>query len=214
MNPNWSLVTEFGYHWTNNSELDGTIVNTELNGRDTYLVLSAGFNLFFDQGKSSEQCEPCTGVTQANRDMTDYNRINDMIKSHIPKEIIKEVVVEKTIYAVSEDRLVLVGVNFAFDKSELLPESYYVLDKSVRLLKENPNVNVEIEGYTDYIDTKEYNQQLSEERAQTVKNYLVANGISENRLSTIGYGKSNPIADNTTDEGRALNRRIVFRIIK
>lgn len=214
LNPNWSLVTEFGYHWTNNSELDGTIVPTELNGRDTYLVLSAGFNLFFDQGKPSEQCEPCQGVAQDNRDMTDYNRIDEMIKNHIPKEVIKEVVVEKTIYAVSEDRLVLVGVNFAFDKSELLPESYTVLDKSVRLLKDNPNVNIEIEGYTDYIDTKEYNQILSEERAQTVKNYLVANGIAENRISTVGYGKSNPIADNTTEEGRALNRRIVFRIIK
>lgn len=214
LNPSWSIVTEFGYHWTNNSELDGTIVPTELNGRDTYLVLSAGFNLFFDQGKPSEQCEPCQGVAQDNRDMTDYNRIDEMIKNHIPKEVIKEVVVEKTIYAVSEDRLVLVGVNFAFDKSELLPESYTVLYKSVRLLKDNPNVNIEIEGYTDYIDTKEYNQILSEERAQTVKNYLVANGIAENRISTIGYGKSNPIADNTTEEGRALNRRIVFRIIK
>ncbi|MCF8242665.1 MAG: OmpA family protein [Melioribacteraceae bacterium] len=146
--------------------------------------------------------------------MTDYNRIDDMIKSHIPKEVVKEVVVEKTIYAVSEDRLVLVGVNFAFDKSELLSESYYVLDKSVRLLKDNPEINIEIEGYTDYIDTKEYNQKLSEERAQTVKDYLVANGIDANRISTIGYGKSNPIADNTTAEGRALNRRIVFRIIK
>ncbi|MCX6168128.1 MAG: OmpA family protein, partial [Ignavibacteriales bacterium] len=62
--------------------------------------------------------------------------------------------------------------------------------------------------------TQEYNQKLSEERAQTVKNYLVSKGIAENRLTTIGFGKSNPIADNKTEEGRAMNRRIVFRIIK
>lgn len=214
LNRSWTFVTEFGYHWTNNSELDGTIVPNEINGRDSYIVLSAGFNLYFGQGKPSEKCEPCTGVTQQMRDMTDYGRIDDMIKNRIPKEIIKEVVVEKTIYAIAEDRLVLVGVNFAFDKSDLLPESYIVLDKAAQLLKDRPKVNVEIEGYTDYIDTQEYNQKLSEERAETVRNYLISKGISENRLTTIGYGKSNPVADNTTAEGRAMNRRIVFRILK
>jgi outer membrane protein OmpA-like peptidoglycan-associated protein len=148
------------------------------------------------------------------KDMTDYNRIENMIKQHIPKEVIKEVIVDKYIYAISEDRLVLVGVNFAFDKSDLLPESYTVLDKAVKLLNDKPNVNVEIEGYTDYIGTAEYNQTLSVERAQTVKDYLVFKGIAERRLSTIGYGKGNPVADNETEEGRAMNRRIVFRILK
>jgi OOP family OmpA-OmpF porin len=215
INPRWSIVPEFGYHITNNSELDGTIVPSELNGRDTYLVLSLGFNYFFNLGKPSEQCEPCPGLSTDMRDMTDYKRIDDMIKSHIPKEIIREVVVDKYIYAIAEDRLVLVGVNFAFDKSELLPESYTVLDKAVRLLSyNNPNVNVEIEGYTDYIGTAEYNQNLSEERARVVKDYLVSRGIESNRLSTIGYGKGNPIANNETEEGRAMNRRIVFRILR
>jgi outer membrane protein OmpA-like peptidoglycan-associated protein len=108
----------------------------------------------------------------------------------------------------------LVGVQFAFDKSELLPESYIVLDKSVKLLKDNPNVSVEIEGYTDYIGTAEYNQELSVQRAITVKNYLISQGIADSRLSTIGYGKGNPVANNETEEGRAMNRRIVFRIIR
>jgi OOP family OmpA-OmpF porin len=213
LNRSWTFVTEFGYHWTNNSELDGTIVPTEINGRDSYIVLSAGFNLYFGQGAPSEKCEPCQGVAMEMRDMTDYRRIDEMIKNHIPKEIIKEVVVEKTIYAIAEDRLVLVGVNFAFDKSDLLPESYVVLDKAAKLLKDRSDVRVEIEGYTDYIDTQEYNQKLSEERAETVRNYLISKGIAENRLTTIGYGKSNPVADNTTAEGRAMNRRIVFRIL-
>jgi OOP family OmpA-OmpF porin len=214
INPNWAVVTEFGYHLTNNSELDGTVVPNELNGRDSYIVLSAGVNYFFDNGKPSKLCEPCTGMTHEMKDMTDYDKIETMIIKHIPKEVVKEVVVDKYIVAVSNDRLVLVGVNFAFDKSDLLPESYPVLDKSVKLLNDKPEINVEIEGYTDYIGTDAYNQKLSVERAQTVRAYLIFKGISETRLTTVGYGKGNPIANNESEEGRALNRRIVFRIIK
>ena len=121
--------------------------------------------------------------------------------------------VDKYIMAISNDRLVLVGVNFAFDKSDLLPESYPVLDKAVKLLNDKSNVDVEIEGYTDYIGSDAYNQELSIQRAQTVMTYLVSKGIAQTRLSTIGYGKGNPVADNTTEEGRRMNRRIVFRII-
>ena len=216
INPDWKILTEYGYHTMFNSELDGTIapVPLEVNGRDSYMTLNIGLLYYFDKGKPSKMCEPCPqGITMEAKDV-DYNRIEDMIIKHIPKEVVKEVVVDRYIRAISDDRLVLVGVNFAFDKSDLLPESYPVLDNAVKLLNDKPNVNVEIEGYTDYIDTKEYNQKLSEERAQTVKNYLVSKGIAEGRLTTIGFGKSNPIADNTTEEGRAMNRRIVFRIIK
>ncbi len=211
----WSVTGEFGYHVTNNSELDGTISPAELNGRDAYMVLSAGVNYFFDKGEPSKMCEPCKGLSEkVCPDLTDYNRIEEMIVKHIPKEVIKEVVVDKYIVAVSNDRLVLIGVNFAFDKSDLLPESYPVLDQSVKLLNDKPEINVEIEGYTDYVGTDAYNQTLSVERAQTVKTYLVSKGISETRLTVVGYGKNNPVADNNTDEGRRMNRRIVFKIIK
>ena len=209
INSNWNVVTEFGYHVTNNSELEGTIAPTEVNGRDSYIAISAGMNFIFGHGGKSELCEPCKGITSTT-DSIDYARIEDMIIRHIPKEVI----VDNYIYAISEDRLVLIGVNFAFDKSDLLPESYPVLDQGVKLLKDSPEVDVEIEGYTDWIGTAEYNQTLSEERAMTVKKYLVSKGISESRLTTIGYGKGNPIVSNETDEGRAMNRRIVFRIIK
>jgi OOP family OmpA-OmpF porin len=215
INPNWSLVTEFGYHVTNNSGLDGTIVPAELNGRDSYLVLSAGVNFLFGKGEPSKLCEPCQQVTVPEmKDLTDYNRIEEMIEKHIPKEVIKEVVVDRYIMSISNDRLVLVGVNFAFDKSDLLPESYPVLDKAVKLLSDQPAVKVEIEGYTDYIGTKVYNQELSVDRAQRVKDYLVSKGIAANRLTTVGYGKNNPVETNKTEEGRAMNRRIVFKILK
>ncbi|NCQ17211.1 MAG: hypothetical protein COZ80_10690 [Ignavibacteria bacterium CG_4_8_14_3_um_filter_37_9] len=213
----WNFVAEFGYHQTNNSELDGTIikdVSKEINGHDSYIVLSAGLNYFFEKGEPSPQCEPCQGITMAMKDMTDYNKIEDMIKKHIPKEVVKEVAVDRYIAAISEDRLVLVGVNFAFDRSDLLPESYPVLDKAVIMLNERFKANVEIQGYTDYIGTDEYNQELSVQRAVTVKDYLVSKGIAENRLTTVGFGKGNPVANNDTEEGRTMNRRIVFKIIK
>jgi OOP family OmpA-OmpF porin len=215
LNENWHFVAEFGYHITNNSELDGAISPTELNGRDSYLVLNAGAKFYFDLGRPAAECEPCKGLSdKVCPDLTDYNKIEEMIVKHIPKEVIKEVVVDKYIVAVSNDRLVLIGVNFAFDKSDLLPESYPVLDQSVKLLNDKPEINVEIEGYTDYVGTDEYNQTLSVARAQTVKTYLASKGIPETRLTIVGYGKNNPVADNNTDEGRRMNRRIVFKIVK
>lgn len=211
--PNWSFVTEFGYHVTNNSELDGTISPGELNGRDAYMALKAGFNFFFDKGQPSYQYGTAQGITQPVKDMTDYDRIEEMIVKHIPKEVTNEVVVDRYIKPISNNRLVLEGVNFAFDKSDLLPESYPTLQEAVKLLNEKPGANVEIAGYTDNIGTEAYNQELSVDRAQTVKAYLVSEGIASGRLTTVGYGKSNPAEDNMTVEGRAMNRRIVFRII-
>ncbi len=216
LNPNWSFVTEFGYHVTNNSELDGTTipnVSNEVNGHDTYLVLSAGFNFFFDQGEPSKLCEPCPGgIVQGMKDV-DYNKIEDMIKKHIPKEVVKEVVVEKPMKTVLMDKWVLIGVNFDFDKSKLLPESYPILYDAAKTLLKNPDMKVEIQGYCDYIGSDAYNNELSLRRAETVKMYLVSKGIAQNRLTTVGYGKSSPVADNKTEDGRALNRRIEFRII-
>lgn len=220
IDPSWSFVTEFGYHVTNNSELDGTTipnVSNEVNGHDTYLVLSAGFNFFFGQGEPSKQCEPCPqGITMEMKakDMTDYNKIEDMIKKHIPKEVIKEVVIEKPMKAMMMDKWVLIGVNFDFDSAKLKAESYPILYDVAKTLLENPEIKVEIQGYCDYIGSDAYNQQLSEDRAQTVKTYLVSKGIAKNRLATVGYGRRNPVADNKTEEGRAMNRRIEFRIIK
>jgi OOP family OmpA-OmpF porin len=208
---NWKVVTEFGYHSTSNSELDGFV---SPNGNDSYWGVHVGLLYNFAEGKTSKICEPCQGITAAVNEPVDYSKIEEMIVKHIPKEVVKEVVVYKNIVSVSDDKLALIGVNFAFDKADLLPDSYPVLDDAVKLLNDKSTINVEIEGYCDWIGTQEYNQKLSVERAQTVKNYLVSKGIAETRLTTVGFGKTNPIADNKTDEGRAMNRRIMFRILK
>ena len=145
--------------------------------------------------------------------MTDYTRIEDMIVKHIPKKVTKEIVVEKQTKA-ANNNWVLIGVNFAFDKATLLPESYPILYNAAELLLMNPDTKVEIQGYCDYIGSDAYNNELSLRRAETVKMFLVSKGIAQNRLTTVGYGRRNPVADNKTEDGRAMNRRIEFRIIK
>jgi OOP family OmpA-OmpF porin len=105
-------------------------------------------------------------------------------------------------------RIVLRGVNFAFDRAELTDASQVTLDVVAETLNECPNVHVTVEGHTDAVGTDQYNLGLSERRAVSVKNYLVKDGIAASRIETRGYGESQPIAGNDTDEGRAMNRRV------
>lgn len=119
----------------------------------------------------------------------------------------QEVIIEEEV-----DVIRLRGVHFNFDKSNIRPVDVPVLEEAVSTLKEFPNLDVVIEGYTDSIGTEQYNMGLSQRRANSVKDWLVENGISESRLSTMGYGESDPVATNKTPEGRALNRRVQFRV--
>ena len=103
-------------------------------------------------------------------------------------------------------------VNFDFDKSNIKPEYYPNLDAQVNFLKQNPDLVVEIQGHTDNMGPKEYNQKLSEKRATAVMNYLTERGIAQERLSAKGYGFSIPMTSNETKEGRAKNRRVQFSV--
>lgn len=105
-------------------------------------------------------------------------------------------------------KLVLRGVHFDFDKSSLRAEGKPILDEAAKILNENPDVRVEVQGYTDGVGSAEYNLGLSDRRAATVKDYLVSQGVAAGRLTTRGYGKADPVASNDTDEGRAQNRRV------
>ena len=101
-------------------------------------------------------------------------------------------------------------VNFDFDKWDIKPESHKGLDQQVTFLKQNMNLIVEIQGHTDNVGDKNYNQALSEKRANAVKDYLIEKGITKDRLSSKGYGMTIPFASNDTEEGRAKNRRVQF----
>ena len=107
----------------------------------------------------------------------------------------------------------LKNVFFDFDKTELKPESFVELDKLVSYLQQNL-LRIEIGGHTDNQGSDEYNDRLSENRAKAVYDYLVQKGIPANRLQYKGYGMRVPVADNSTEEGRAANRRTEFKIIR
>jgi len=109
------------------------------------------------------------------------------------------------------EKIVLRGVNFDFDKSNIRPDAAVILDEAVRLLN-GSSAPVSVEGHTDWIGSDAYNQGLSERRANAVQAYLIEQGISPSRLSTSGYGESRPISSNETREGRALNRRVELHV--
>ncbi|MBI2894750.1 MAG: OmpA family protein [Deltaproteobacteria bacterium] len=112
--------------------------------------------------------------------------------------------------ALLRPQLVLRGVNFAFNSADIDPSSFRELDQVARILKDNADVNVEIGGHTDNVGGRAYNERLSQARAESVRNYMISKGINGDRLTARGYGMSRPTAPNTTEEGRAQNRRIEF----
>jgi len=103
---------------------------------------------------------------------------------------------------------VLRGVHFDFDKYNIRPGDAAVLDEAATTLRANPNVTVQVNGYTDAIGSVEYNLRLSQRRADAVRNYLEQQGVSHSGLITQGFGKTNFVATNDTPEGRAQNRRV------
>lgn len=111
------------------------------------------------------------------------------------------------------DKFVLRNIYYDFDSYKLRRESIDELNRLVKLLKDVPSLKIEISSHTDSIGGYKYNMELSQKRAESVVNYLVAAGISKDRLIAKGYGYTMPIASNKTDEGRQLNRRTEFRII-
>lgn len=109
---------------------------------------------------------------------------------------------------VPPQKLVLDGVNFDFDKATLRQEDIAIIDKDVTGLDKWGNVNIEVAGHTDSRGSDKYNMRLSQRRAEAVRNYLISKGIAADRLTAKGYGESQPVADNATDEGRFKNRRV------
>ncbi|MBS4014946.1 MAG: OmpA family protein, partial [Candidatus Latescibacteria bacterium] len=111
--------------------------------------------------------------------------------------------------------ITLKGVYFELGKATLKPESYPALQEAVKIMTENPSIKVEIQGHTDNTGSAQLNQRLSQERADAVMSYLVKTfNINAERLTAKGYGPSQPIASNDNAEGRALNRRVDFKILE
>ncbi len=106
------------------------------------------------------------------------------------------------------------NVFFDLNQTVLRPESYPELDRVVKLLKENKDISIAISGHTDNIGSDEDNMRLSIGRAAAVQDYITHSGIDSNRVTAKGFGKTQPIATNDTEEGRQQNRRVEFAIVK
>ena len=112
------------------------------------------------------------------------------------------------------EKIVLENIFFEFNKSTLSPESYTELDRVTDFLEKNSELRIEISGHTDNVGSADYNQRLSEGRAKAVVDYLVSKGIDSSRLEFVGYGFEQPISSNDTEEGRAANRRVEFKVVE
>lgn len=227
----WSLKTELTQSTVSTDRFDGTqaAYGGGLFGGsiDSYIQMDLGLVYFFDRGEKSDiVCDMYEGVKTVKTETEakiDYDRIESIIQKYASKpavvdydkieSIVKKNAGEVTVKK-SAENWVLVGINFDFNSSNLRPESYSILSNAAQVLLMNPELRVEIQGHTDNIGSADANKKLSQLRAEMVKKFLVSKGVGASRLSTVGYGSANPIADNKTADGRMFNRRIEFRIIK
>ena len=222
---NWKLKTELAYHTATSSKFDG-IYGTANGGLlggigDTYMTFDLGVIYYFGYGEKSHICEIYDGINAK----IDYDKIEEIVKRYQVQPVdvdynrIEDIVKKyKSISSftgnVPQENWVLIGINFDFNKATIKPESIPILYNTAEILLKNPDVKVEIQGHTDNIGSDKYNQKLSLQRAETVKNFLIAKGVAADRLTTVGFGKTKMIMDNKTEQGRGFNRRIELKIIK
>ena len=168
-----------------------------------------GYSWDFGDGSTSSEQNPrhtysSAGNYSAKCSATDNNNMTGSATAPVS--------VAAAAAAPTKRSIVLRGINFDFDKANIKPEAEPVLDAAVEVLKENTDVKVRVGGHTDSVGTDAYNQGLSERRAKSVRDYLVSHGIDSSRLTAVGYGESQPVADNKTADGRAQNRRVTLDV--
>ena len=120
----------------------------------------------------------------------------------------QEITSNDILTALNNDGRISLYINFESGKSDIKPESQKIIDQIAEMLKANPSLKISIEGHTDNVGVKTANQALSENRAKAVVSACIAKGIDKSRLSAKGWGQDKPISDNTTEEGKAKNRRV------
>jgi OOP family OmpA-OmpF porin len=221
----WRIRGEGTYHTMGNSKIDGRDTRDGSqdgffggsffggNSNDSWIHADLGLLYYFSKGEPSKYCQIYSGLGEV-----DYNKIEDIVRRYqtVPTEVdydrICEIVKKCMGPTKVEDKWVLVGVNFDFNKATLKSESYPILDNAAAILLSHSDVNVEIQGHTDQIGSDKYNEELSMKRAEAVKKYLVAKGVSASRLSTSGKGKSQLLFKESDPESRYYNRRVEFHV--
>jgi outer membrane protein OmpA-like peptidoglycan-associated protein len=217
----WDLHVEFAIHQTSTDRYDGVYAaNGGIFGGtlDSYITSELGFIYYFQRGPATNFCDLPQGITnvynQAPATVVDYDKIRGMIDTSKADLIAKTDKKFEDLLGAKNDKntpsgAALVGINFSVNRAEIKPENYAILAQDVSVLLSNPDMKVEISGYADVDGTDEANIILSEKRAESVKNYLVAKGVDPSRLIVKGYGEGFPISEN-----KFYNRRVDFKLIK
>lgn len=154
-----------------------------------------------------------------NKEDESIDEVDNIRKEEITNDIEKELAekqLDDDFDVLKKDEGVAINLGdvlFDFNSSKLKPEATEKLDEIVKILKRYENFKMKIEGHTDNIGNEKVNQKLSEDRANTVKDYLILKGVKPNSLSAEGFGEKHPISTNDTEEGKALNRRVEIIII-
>jgi len=127
-----------------------------------------------------------------------------------PVEVLKESPITK----IEDNKFRLNNFIFNLGEATFSPESTDQVDALLKMLKEDPKMKIRLEGHTDNVGDPDKNKRLSLERAYNVREYLISKGVAGNRIQFKGYGDTKPIADNNTEEGRKMNRRVEFVILE
>jgi OOP family OmpA-OmpF porin len=149
------------------------------------------------------------GASELWVEVVPFNDGNDYYVTAVAKEAMKQDVTASGLFeALNRDGHVALYINFDTGKATIKPESQPIVDRIVEMMKANPALKVRVEGHTDNVGSPESNKTLSDKRAAAVVAAIVARGVDAKRLSAAGFGQEKPVADNTTEEGRATNRRV------
>lgn len=233
----WDLRGEFKQVTVSSDKFDGMVgpVGGLLGGTlDSYISLALGASYYWDRGEKSNRFDMPSGMTKeyvAGEAKVDYDKIKQMIEAaQKPAPEVDyakiEDMLDRKLKGMKNDPTViyqqtpgdntpkqLVGINFDNGSAELRPDAFVLLAQNVMVLMANKDMKIEIGGHTDNSGSEAANRKLSEMRAEVVKKYLVAKGISASRISTKSFGSSSPISDNESESGKALNRRAELRIV-
>ncbi len=217
LSEDWRLHGEGVYRTMGNSKIDGRegTSNSFFGGtaNDTWVNADIGLLYYFGKGAPSKYCQLYTGIAEV-----DYGKIEDIVRRYqtVPTEVdydrICEIVKKCMGPTKVEDKWVLVGVNFDFNKATLRSESYPILDNAAAILLSHSDVTVEVQGHTDQIGSDKYNDGLSQRRADAVKKYLIAKGVDAGRLTTVGKGKRDLLFKDMDPVSRFYNRRVEFHV--
>ncbi|MCJ7801199.1 MAG: OmpA family protein [Candidatus Marinimicrobia bacterium] len=182
------------------SEIEGFEGDIDISGRDVTIngtVKTDKLKLRIEQLIGSER-----GV----------RKVFNNIIVELPLETIDEKLTEKQ---EELDKIIeFDNIEFQWDSAIILPEPLIIIDQAARILKENPDIYIELSGHADSTGNEEYNIGLSKRRAEAVLSQLVYSDILKSRLTAKGYGSSQSIADNRTLEGQQKNRRVEFNILE